>query len=146
MIKYYSQKLVSTWENPTFQSIWICSTAPRFEYFPEYKDYLEQHKKAMSMINGNIYDIEENFFNIYQIIIFIFAGIGIFKNAKSLDLKKVILPIIFMGGFLFHILWETKAEYVIQYYFILLPFTAYGIDYTIRKINIYLKSKKDTLK
>ena len=100
----------------------------------------------MSMINGDLYDIEENFFNIYQIIIFIFAGIGIFKNAKSLDLKKVILPIIFMGGFLFHILWETKAEYVIQYYFILLPFTAYGIDYTIRKINIYLKSKKDTLK
>ena len=69
-----------------------------------------------------------------------FAAIGIFNTSKELDLKKSLLPIIFLGGFLFHIIWETKAIYVIQYYYILLPFGAYGINYVVDKIKD--KSKK----
>ena len=42
-------------------------------------------------------------------------------------MQNVLLPVIFIGGFLFHIIWETKAIYVLQYYYLLLPFSAYGI-------------------
>ena len=94
------------------------------------------------MVGGNLYKIEENYFNIYQILIFIFASLGIFKISSNTDnLKLYLLPITFLGGFLFHILWETKAIYVIQYYFILLPYTAFGIDYLSEKIS-KIKSKK----
>lgn len=134
-ISYYSEKIGSTWLNPTFQTIWCSLPGVRYRYYEEYANYISYHGKALSMVGGNLAKVEEKYFDIYQIIIFIFAGLGIFKIAKDFDLKKALIPIIFIGGFLFHILWETKAIYVIQYYFILLPYAAFGINYLINKIN-----------
>ena len=79
------------------------------------------------------YTVEEEYFDVYQIIIFGLSSIGIFFISKECNLQKALLPIIFLGGFLFHIMWETKAIYVIQYYYILLPFSAYGL-YKLSKI------------
>lgn len=133
-IKYYSEKIGSTWLNPTFQTIWCSLPGVRYRYYEDYANYISYHEKALSMVGGKLADVEENYFNIYQIITFIFATVGIFKISKDLDLKQAIIPIIFIGGFLFHILWETKAIYVIQYYFILLPYAALGINYFIEKL------------
>jgi hypothetical protein len=143
-IKYYSEKIGSTWLNPTFQTIWCSLPGVRYRWYEDYANYISYHSKALSMVGGNLEKVEENYFNIYQIIIFIFAGIGIFKNSKDLDLKKALLPIIFIGGFLFHILWETKAIYVIQYYFILLPYAAFGLNYFFEKIYLIWKNRKDS--
>ena len=85
------------------------------------------------MVAGNLYKVEEKYFDVYQIIIFGLSSIGIFFISKECNLQKALLPIIFLGGFLFHIMWETKAIYVIQYYYILLPFSAYGL-YKLSKI------------
>lgn len=142
LFNYYGQKIGSTWLNPTFQTIWCSLPGTRYRWYPEYAHYLGYHEKVLSMVGGNLYKIEENYFNIYQILIFIFASLGIFKISSNTDnLKLYLLPITFLGGFLFHILWETKAIYVIQYYFILLPYTAFGIDYLSEKIS-KIKSKK----
>lgn len=130
-ISYYAQKIGSTWLNPTFQTVWCSLPGARFEWYPDYAHYLAFHETAVSMVGGKLYDIELIYFNVYQIIIFVFAGIGLFLVAKEKDLCKVLLPIIVIGGFLFHILWETKAIYVIQYYFVLLPYAAFGLVHTL---------------
>lgn len=31
------------------------------------------------------------------------------------------------GGFLFHMLWEAQARYILGYFILLLPLTAYGL-------------------
>lgn len=136
---YYSEKIGSTWLNPTFQTIWCSLPGVRYRYYEEYANYISYHEKALSMVGGNLAKAEEKYFDIFQILIFVFASIGIFKISKNLDLKQVIIPIIFIGGFLFHILWETKAIYVIQYYFILLPYSAYGINYITDLITSKIK-------
>ena len=143
-MKYYYEKIGSTWLNPTFQTVWVSSPSIRYELFPDYAEYLSYHKKALNLLGGELYNIEEGMFNIYEIIIFVFAAIGIFSTSKELDLKKSLLPIIFLGGFLFHIIWETKAIYVIQYYYILLPFGAYGINYVVDKIKKIIDNKNLT--
>lgn len=141
-INYYSIKIGSTWLNPTFQTVWCSLPGVRYRWYEEYANYISYHEKALSMVGGNLYTVEENYFNIYQIIIFIFAGIGIFNNSKESNLQNSLIPIIFIGGFLFHILWETKAIYVIQYYFILLPYAAFGLDLFINKSVSYFKRRK----
>ena len=167
---YYIEKIASTWLNPTFQTIWCSLPGTRYIWYPDYAHYLGYHEKILSMVGGDLYKIEEFYFDIYQIIAFFFAGIGILKisnksneindeenkNDNSDNNKEYInpinyyiLPITFLGGFLFHILWETKAIYVIQYYFILLPFTSYGLNYSYEYIlNKYksIKSKNDDKK
>jgi len=145
---YFGQKIGSTWLNPTFQTVWCSLPGLRYAWNAEYAEYISYHKKALDMVDGDLYDLEENLFNIYQIIVFIFASVGIFKLSKDFDLKKAIFPIIFIGGFLFHVIWETKAIYVIQYYFLLLPFAAFGLNYFIDKSSDFVKKikKKKLLK
>lgn len=138
-IGYYAQKIGSTWLNPTFQTVWCSLPGLRFEWYPDYAHYLAFHETAVSMVGGKLYDIELIYFNAYQIIIFVFAGIGLFLVAKEKDLCKVLLPIIVIGGFLFHILWETKAIYVIQYYFVLLPYAAFGLVHMLDKLILKYK-------
>ena len=132
-IEYYAKKIGSTWLNPTFQTIWCSTPGARYEWYPDYAEYLNHHQKIISMVAGNLYKVEEKYFDVYQIIIFGLSSIGIFFISKECNLQKALLPIIFLGGFLFHIMWETKAIYVIQYYYLLLPFAAYGL-YKLSKI------------
>ena len=94
------------------------------------------------MLDGKIYDVEEVLFNSFEIVVFIFAGIGIFKLAKNKEnVSKYLLAIIFIGGLLFHRIWETKAIYVIQYYYLLLPYTAFGIKVFIEFIKIKFEKR-----
>lgn len=142
-IHYYSEKIGSTWLNPTFQTIWCSLPGVRYRYYEEYANYISYHGKALSMVGGNLAKLEEKYFDIYQIIIFTFTALGIFKISKDLNLKQAIIPIIFIGGFMFHIIWETKAIYVIQYYFILLPYAALGINYFIDTITSKISTKRE---
>lgn len=139
-ISYYAQKIGSTWLNPTFQTVWCSLPGARFEWYPDYAHYLAFHETAVSMVGGKLYELELKYFDSYQIVIFIFASIGLFLSLKDFDLTKAILPVIIIGGFLFHILWETKAIYVIQYYFLLLPYAAYGLVYILDKLIIKYKN------
>ena len=145
--EYYGKKIGSTWLNPTFQTIWCSTPGYRYELDKDYASYITCHKVILDMVvsYGGLYKIEEKLLNAYQIIIFIFSSLGIFVIAKNKNLKPsmCLLPIIFIGGFVFHILWETKAIYVIQYYYLLLPFTAYGLNYIFEKINDKISKNKE---
>ena len=141
-ISYFAQKIGSTWLNPTFQTVWCSLPGIRFEWYSDYAHYLAFHETAVSMVGGKLYDIELIYFDSYQTLIFIFAGIGLLLSIKDKDLSKTLIPIIFIGGLLFHIIWETKAIYVIQYYFLLLPYAAKGLVYFIDKSILKYKDLK----
>ena len=141
-ISYYSQKIGSTWLNPTYQTIFYSIPGPRIDFYPDYAQYFSYQNFARSMLDGNLYKFEEWILNIYQIIIFNFGAIGIYLISKKKELSDFLIPVIFIGGFIFHIIWETKAIYVIQYYFLLLPYTAYGLNYIFDKILELLEKQK----
>ena len=136
---YYAlDKLESTWINPTFQTIW-CATPgeDRIKGNEEYKKYLKENSWIIDMVNydSEVYHIEERVLDAFSVIIFTFSAVGlvyIFKEnnkEKEKESAKLLLIIIFIGGAAFHfLLWETKAIYVIQYYFLLLPYAAIGLD------------------
>jgi len=123
--------------------MWCSTPGQRYNWYYDYATYISYHPKIISILahNGDYYKIIEFFLNIYQTTIYIFSAIGLFVLSR--DKNKIIislLPTIFLGGFLFHILWETKSIYVIQYYFLLLPFASYGIHYVI---NRFIEKKKE---
>ena len=135
---FYAQKIASTWLNPTFQTVYYSMPFYRLNFYQEYANYFSVQKTAQNILSGNLYKFEEFSFDIYQIVIFIFASIGIFLSKKEREIAIVLIPITVFGGFLFHIIWETKAIYVIQYYFILLPYAAFGLNYIFDKTEIFI--------
>ena len=127
LVLFYIDKFASTWLNPTFQAIWCSYPGAQMNLHEDYANQIEGKKLVKSMLSGKAYKIEESVLNIFQVIVFIFAGFGMIKIFKSGKIEFILLPMIFLGGFVFHAFWETKAIYVLQYYYLLLPFAAYGI-------------------
>ena len=141
MAFFYSEKILSTWSEPTFESIW---SGPLED--------MGQHMKGKFLnalyTGGTPYSLFCGFSAVINLLIFIGGGIGMFvmltglvrqrtrlRNAKdrrskmlspaSLDL--LLLPgLVLLGGFFFHILWETKSQYVMFYVYMLIPLTSFG--------------------
>ena len=142
LIYYYADKLASTWLNPTYQTIWCASPGPVLQIDKEYAQEIENKTIIKSMLSGKIFKIEEQFLNILQSVIFIFAFYALYILAKTGKLEFLLLPIIFLGGFVFHVFWETKAIYVLQYYYLLIPYAAFGITKLITFTENKIKSKR----
>ncbi len=54
-------------------------------------------------------------------IIFGCSIIVLIQNIKNLSNELLLLVIIFIGGFLFHFLWEAKSRYIMPYIIVLIP-------------------------
>lgn len=55
------------------------------------------------------------------IVMCICAITFLIQNRKNLTYEIIFLLMIFIGGFLFHILWEAKSRYILPYIIILIP-------------------------
>jgi hypothetical protein len=130
---YFTSKLQTTWLNPTFQVFWCSTPSIMMDLDAEYNSRIANDNFIVSIICGDIEETSERVMDVFQIITFISAGVALILSFKEGELKKTLLPITFLGGFIFHLIWETKSIYVIQYFYILLPFSAYGI-YQLFKI------------
>lgn len=124
---YFTNKLQTTWLNPTFQVFWCSTPSTLLDIDPPYNLKIMSKPLINDILCGKYLNLEERSMDIFQIITFLSAGIYLILNFKKVSLKEILLPLIFLGGFIFHTIWETKAIYVIQYFYIMLPFSAYGL-------------------
>lgn len=148
--RYAWDKFDSTWLNPTFQTIW-CATPglDRIYNNEEYKEYVEKDIPWLIDVvsyDSDVYHIEERLFDSYEIIILgsaIISVVCILKN-KEKESENLLLIVTFLGGAVFHfVLWETKAVYVIGYFYLLLPYAAKGLSLLFDKFEIKIKEIKD---
>lgn len=136
-IWFFSTKFISTWCEPTYQSIWSGPIDNTGE--------LVNTKFLKSMYSsGTAFDVTVSICNIIVVNILFFAlanNIIRFKN-KSNNIYEI-LPLIFLiGGALFHLVWETKSQYVYVYILFLIPFAAKGLY----DIQILVKNNKNIFK
>lgn len=127
-VEYYAQKIGSTWLEPAFQTLWTSS--PMEETSPDIEKYYKEQKIIPSLLSGKISKALIKYFDVLEIIIyfgniyFIYYGV----RKKKFEYKNVILIITFLGGFFFHILWETKSIYGLPFFILVIPSGAYGIS------------------
>ena len=69
--------------------------------------------------------------NILMNVIYLGALCYILFNRKKMTTEKIFIPLIFIGCFLFFLLWEAKGQYSILFYILLFPLTAEGIEQLI---------------
>ena len=67
-----------------------------------------------------------------------------YTQYEASNLFILVFTIYLTGGVLFHLIWETKSQYIYPYVYLLLPLTAYGLHslYNVlpNKISSYLKN------
>lgn len=104
-INFLYRKTVSQWCNPDFQGTWVT----RHSSF-----YIQ------SELWYQIYDV-------YETVILLGTLAYIYFTGRHMKLHRLLLPTIFIGGFLFHLFWEAKSQYTITYFVLLIPYCAKGL-------------------
>ena len=112
-----------------------------------------------AVYDGSLGQALELHFNLYIQVLYLLFAVGIylmFINKKT-NIETVLLPLVALGGFGYHLLFEGKSQYVLTYIPLLIPVAAYSLntilegDYSklkavIAKINKKVEHKKPAKK
>lgn len=121
-LDFYSKKVVSTWCDPLFQSVW--SGPINFGG----GDYSVKGIVFQSIYNdGLLEDLLCLFCKALVIIILAFALVFMITNRKKYPMSAVLF-LCLVGAFFFHLISETKSQYVYMYIFMLIPLASYEIN------------------
>lgn len=134
---FFYQKISSQWNNPTFQCFWINELR---------KSNLENTDVFRSInTQGPANEIFKGYMNIVQTLILFGATAYCVLDFKKIKSKQLIFIIIFIGGFLFHLIWEAKGQYTFTYFVLLIPYAVRGFV-KISDINLPKKAISDKIR
>jgi len=100
--KFYITKLASMWTENTYSAIQ--------NNMVQNHTYIENATKPLAFYQ-----------KVLLILICLCSCITLIQNRNNLTLELLFLIMIFIGGFIFHILWEAKSRYIIPYIVVLMP-------------------------
>lgn len=89
----------------------------------------DQSRLVNSVYNGKLRILSQKIMNIYQLLIYgsvLFVFVA--KRKEWMYLEHYVLLIGIFGGFLFSLMWETKARYVFPYFLFMIPYAAVGLS------------------
>lgn len=138
---FFSTKLVTTWGDPTYQSLWNAPLTS-FKGSRLRTPIMRQiySKKGNTLLSKAIRRI--SYFSVLSILFANLLTAASYlkkKMWKSNNLQQSYITLAFLfliGGFTFHLLWETKSQYVWQYIVLLIPCASVGINSLYNKTSI----------
>lgn len=104
-VKFMFKKMISQWCDADFQGTWIIRDS------------------ELNIPKDIYYEI----FNVFESIVFLGTLAYIYYTGRHMPLHRLLLPMIFIGGFVFHMMWEAKGQYTITYFVLLIPYCVKGI-------------------
>lgn len=119
--EFFGRKIMSQWINPTFECFQIYEG--RFSQVGV-TNFVHDFLLSGTKLNNFIFII----LDLLQTLILFGALIYLILNFKSLSIDNNILMIVFIGGFIFHIIAEARCYYTIPYFVLLIPYCVAGIN------------------
>ena len=118
MKTYLFEKMVSQWNEPTFMSVWITKSV----------DAYAQPGQMTNLLYSDSFDTLFRFAEgrLVKILYFGFMLCAAAMLRKRTE-EQLLLPLILLGGVLFHMIFEAKSQYVLEYLPLFAPVAAYGI-------------------
>lgn len=143
-IDFFSKKILSQWNEPSYESIWISKVK-------NHTNELGAIGNAMYGVNGqggSLGQLFELYFNLYMQILFVLFAVGIyflFLNKKT-NIMTVLLPLVLLGAFGYHLLFEGKSQYIFAYVPLLIPTAAYALSCILNEKYTRIKQTVKSLK
>ena len=72
--------------------------------------------------------------NQFQQLVYLGMLLGCIGLWHRKETKSCLLPLIVLGGLLYHLLFEAKSQYALPYFVLMLPVAAYGYGRIFRRI------------
>lgn len=122
-VEFFSKKILSTWANPSFQCFGTIRNGS-YVYTPVWVRFILSY-------HGQYYI--GIYLNAFCFVLY-FGALLDMLFAKMGNLEHLILPMVFVGGFIFYLFWETKARYGLMFFVALLPHSIRGYSLLISKL------------
>lgn len=123
-LRFFGDKLRSQWNEPSYGSLWINQVQLSYsEKGGLYRALCEQGaKRTLAVMNQ------------FQQLVFLGVLFGLAGLLRRRDLLPALLPLILLGGLLYHLLFEAKSQYAMPYFMLMLPLAAYGFSRLFRRV------------
>lgn len=118
---FFYKKTISIWTEPVFQSVWSGPLENCNQY--------TKTRLLKSIYNG--YSAENILANSMKLYMILFWGLALLFVWKPQNKHYgwQIVYLIAVGGFMFHIFWEAKSQYIYPYFFTIIPFAAFSFTF-----------------
>lgn len=114
---FFYKKFVSQWNETSYQSIW--NNIVRRKY--------NEPGKLATWVCGSGQKGVKRYMDIYAQLIFAAVFVGIISCLKNKNFLSVTFPLIILGGMMYHLLAESKSQYAMPYFILMIGFAAYGL-------------------
>ena len=131
-IEFYTKKTASMWAENTYASLWY-NKGHNFgiagmEETIEEKDLLAYQTRQTDEMVDSLMNPVQILQKAIVLIIFAWTILVLVKHRKNVSNEILLLVTVFIGGFLFHTIWEAKSRYIISYIVVLIPISAISIQ------------------
>ena len=116
-IRFMGRKLAIEWNEPTFESVVANDRQyPQVEE-PEIMKHLLQQDNRSFLIK---------YANLFHAMVLLGCVTWVFLKGKKASSQELFFALIFVGGFLFQLFWETMAQYALPFFLLLIPYAVTG--------------------
>ena len=115
---FFAKKIASQWNEPSYQSIWTNQVRGRYG----------EPGKLAEWVMGEGEARVKSYMNAFQQLIFLLSAIGAIFMMRRRRVELSLIPIVILGGFLYHALFEAKSQYAITYFILMIPIAVYGLN------------------
>lgn len=139
-INFFGNKILSQWNEPTYESIWVSKVKTH--------NVDVQSGLGKAVYDGSTGQFLELYFNFYMMAVFILFTLGIYFMFlyRKTNIITALLPLVLLGGFGYHLLFEGKSQYVLTYIVLLLPYAAYALTTILESKYTSIKETINKLK
>ena len=123
-LRFFWEKLRSQWNEPSYESLWINQVQLSFG----------EKGKFYGFLCGSGASRTAGLMNQFQQLVFLGALFGIPGLWRKKRIRRCILPVIVLGGVLYHLLFEAKSQYALPYFVLLTPLCAWGLSRLFHRI------------
>ena len=123
-LRFFRQKFDSQWNEPTYESMWVNQVQLSFSEKGRFYDFLcgSGARRTAAFLN-----------QVQQLVLLgALAGMpGLWRRKR---IQLCLLPVIVLGGVLYHLLFEAKSQYALPYFVLLVPLAAWGLSRLFHRI------------
>jgi hypothetical protein len=114
---FFARKTAYQWNDPTFIAI---------ERMEGRQSTIAVPAWVQSLIYGSGKVKFSVVFNIVQTLILIGMLFYLIFTRKSENINELLIAVVFLGGYLFHMVWESSGSYTLPYFVMLIPYAVKG--------------------
>ena len=120
-LAFYREKLLTQWLDPAYDSLWMGELSEKVGRYNGLIGSIYRRKDGLRTLMDGYMDA-------MQTAVYALSALGGARLMKKKgDMAALALPVTILGGALYHLLFEAKAQYAYPYMVYMLPLAAIGL-------------------